>query len=311
MATSCSSAPLEARHVRADRPKTRPEILIPPDPGDAEVRRLAELVAMSRDLLALLEPPAVCRAVSPSCQQLLGLMPEELVGRDALSLVHPDDVAEVRLSIEQLLDGARPLSSRFRMLHRDGSAVWVHAYGAPSPAGGTTYGVVLRDVTERMEFEELMNEAALHDPVTGLANRRMLDDALTAAVARAQRSHQPLAALFTDLDHFKQLNDSYGHAAGDHVLRVVGRRLRGATRAGDLVARYGGDEFVTIVLDAQLPVVARAADRIRAAVRRPITYAGQLHRVTASVGVASWHEGMTAEELVARADRAMYAEKRR
>jgi diguanylate cyclase (GGDEF)-like protein/PAS domain S-box-containing protein len=294
-----------------EQAKARPEIVIVHEPGPAELRQLTDLVAMSRDVLALLDPPAVCRAVSPSCEHLLGRTPEELAGLDALSLVHPADLGDVRASVQQLLDGGRPLSLRFRMVHRDGSAVWVHAYGAPPEPGGATYGVVLRDVTERMEFEELMHEAALHDPVTGLANRRMLDDALAAAVARSERSHQPLAALFTDLDRFKELNDTYGHATGDEVLRVVGRRLRGVTRAGDLVARYGGDEFVTIVLDAQPPVVARAADRIRAAVRRTITSGGHLHRVTASVGVAVWREGMTADELLVEADRAMYAEKRR
>lgn len=293
------------------RAAARQELVVVHGPGDAELRDLTDLIAMSRDVLALLEPPAVCRAVSPSCQELLGRGPAELVGSDTLVLVHPEDAGDVQASIQQLLEGGRPLSLRFRMLHRDGGAVWVHAYGAPPQAGKTTYGVVLRDVTERMEFEELMHEAALHDPVTGLANRRMLDDALTSAVARSQRSHQPLAALFTDLDRFKELNDSFGHAAGDDVLRVVARRLRGVTRAGDLVARYGGDEFVTVVLDAQPPVVARAAERIRVAVRRPITRGGRLHRVTASVGVASWREGMTADELLAEADRAMYAEKRR
>ncbi len=171
--------------------------------------------------------------------------------------------------------------------------------------------MILHDITERMEFEQLMQHAALHDAVTGLANRRMLDDALVAAVARAGRSRRPVAVIFTDLDHFKALNDTFGHATGDHVLRVVAERLEHAARTGDLVARFGGDEFVTLVLDASVDQLDGAVARIRDAVAQPISTAGAVHHVTASVGVAVWHPGMTAEELLVAADGAMYADKRR
>ena len=160
---------------------------------------------------------------------------------------------------------------------------------------------------------------AYHDTLTGLANRAMFEEHLDLAVARARRYDRSVAVLFMDLDGFKDVNDSMGHAAGDESLCVVASRLREATRDTDLVARLGGDEF--LVLLADLPddrggspdaVVQAVAGRVGAAVARPVSLRRRTVEITISVGASVFPFGARdVEELMSRADAAMYAHKRR
>ena len=273
---------------------------------------LARVLRASRDVVSLVGLDGTCLYTSPSCRALIGWSPEELVGRSAFDHVHPDDLYAVQEAMKRLVVTDAPLVLRFRMVHRSGHAVWVEASAQPPEQGSDAFGVGLRDITERLELEELLWQAAVHDPVTGLANRRLLDDELEAAVARAERSKGQLAVVFVDLDGFKRLNDVHGHAAGDAVLQSVARRLRDSVRAGDLAARYGGDEFVAVLIDvADAAEVDAMLTRLRAAMREPVHGPGGPHHVSASIGVAVWQPGMTGEDLLARADHAMYDDKRR
>ncbi|WP_203766690.1 GGDEF domain-containing protein [Paractinoplanes deccanensis] len=158
-----------------------------------------------------------------------------------------------------------------------------------------------------------LTERALHDPLTGLGNRAMLRERLTAAMARSRRSGRPVGALLLDLNGFKQVNDAHGHLTGDELLRVVAERLRGCVRTEDVVARLGGDEFVVIVEDlrsARDAVVI--ADRIVAALDEAVTVGRRELRTPASVGIALSHADVTdPDELLRMADTAMYAAKRR
>jgi diguanylate cyclase (GGDEF)-like protein len=153
---------------------------------------------------------------------------------------------------------------------------------------------------------------ALHDPLTGLPNRRALSEALERALARAHRTGQPVAVLALDLDGFKAINDRLGHPAGDATLLEVADRLRGAIRRSDVVARLGGDEFAVVAGEAggRTPM-ARLARRIAAALAVPINLAAEGVTIGVSIGIA-FHpgDGATSEQLISRADEALYVAKR-
>ncbi len=150
---------------------------------------------------------------------------------------------------------------------------------------------------------------AVRDGLTGLSNRRHIDTLLDAAVQRAARSHTPLCVALLDLDHFKAINDSLGHAAGDAVLKGVSAAMRGALRAGDLLGRFGGEEFLLILPGSALEPSLAGTQRLRSALAAAPEVPGLDRAVTASAGLAQWQPGESAAELVARADRALYRAK--
>jgi diguanylate cyclase (GGDEF)-like protein/PAS domain S-box-containing protein len=159
----------------------------------------------------------------------------------------------------------------------------------------------------RLRAEERMRHDALHDSLTGLANRVLLQDRLDHALARAVREDSTTAVLFLDLDNFKQVNDIYGHAAGDAVLAELGRRLRTTMRPADTVARIGGDEFVVVCEEVDEEAARSLGERLRDAIAEPFAVDGRLHTLTASIGVALGQRG--GEALLARADAAVYRAK--
>ena len=153
-----------------------------------------------------------------------------------------------------------------------------------------------------------MRHEAVHDPLTGLANRTLLRDRLELALARSQRDEErATGVLFVDLDNFKQVNDAYGHAAGDTVLVELGRRLRAAVRPADTVARLGGDEFVVVCEEVEAEDVLLLGRRLLAAISAPLSVAGIEYELTASIGIAL---GRTdPDTLLGDADAAVYQAK--
>lgn len=159
----------------------------------------------------------------------------------------------------------------------------------------------LRAANERLE------KLALTDPLTGLFNRRYLDQLLALEVTRQRRHKRPFSLLIIDVDHFKRYNDKHGHPRGDEVLRQMAGILTSNLRSSDIVARIGGEEFVAVLLDVELPVAMVAASKLRAAVE---AHPFPLERVTVSLGLASWPKnGETADEVIEAADKALYASK--
>lgn len=156
----------------------------------------------------------------------------------------------------------------------------------------------------RLRDEERMRHDAVHDPLTGLANRTLLRDRLEHALARSERDGGETGVLFVDLDNFKQVNDAYGHAAGDAVLVELGRRLRTAVRPADTVARLGGDEFVVVCEEAEEESVLAVSQRLQEAIRVPLTVGSVQHRLSASIGIALGHTDPDA--LLDNADAAVY-----
>lgn len=170
------------------------------------------------------------------------------------------------------------------------------------------YNLIARELTCRQAEEVRLEILAMTDPLTGLANRRALETALESALLRAKRHDWDLSVILLDVDHFKGFNDGYGHELGDEVLRAVARVLRSALRAGDVAGRYGGEEFLVVLPEADWADAVRTAERIRSAVSRLEL---PLPPVTISLGVATLgNRSASAAALVAEADQALYVSKR-
>ncbi|HET7459825.1 MAG TPA: EAL domain-containing protein [Longimicrobium sp.] len=240
----------------------------------------------------------------------VGSSPEEWLGR-----IHPDDRQRVEAELARPGEpGGSLMEVEHRVAHRDGGWRWVVARGV-RVAGAD--GAVVRmagsmsDVTARKRFEEQLLHDALHDSLTGLANRGLFIDRLERAIAYGRRHPEHrFAVIFLDLDRFKVVNDRVGHLAADGVLVALARRLEGCLRVGDSVARLSGDEFALLVQDVDDPAVV--AQRILNELRRPFDAAGQQIVVSASMGVAVSSTGFSRPEDALRdADAAMYRAKAR
>jgi len=255
--------------------------------------------------------------MSPQITGILGYRPEEFVNDPELwpSRVHPDDRAAAIAAYEEHWRHGEPLRAEYRMVRRDGTEIWVRdeAYAMPDDTLGghqVSQGLLI-DITDRKQLESKLIHDALHDPLTGLANRVLLRDHLERALARRGRSGGTVALLFVDLDDFKRVNDSYGHAAGDQILVRVAERLVSAVRADDVVGRQSGDEFAVLLGHVRDDDEAIAsAERILGELRRPILLGGHSITVGGSVGIALASAASTsAEDLLTQADAAMYAVK--
>ncbi|HET6809533.1 MAG TPA: EAL domain-containing protein [Acidimicrobiales bacterium] len=248
--------------------------------------------------------------VSASVRELIGYTPEELhAAPDVVErLVHPDDAVRLPESF-----GRRPAMAEVRIRHRDGHWVWTELSVAPVlDAGGAVVGIdaVIRDTGDRKALEQALAERALHDSLTGLPNRGLLLDRLEGAIARARRSGHTVAVLLLDIDRFKLINDTYGHAAGDQLLRTLAGRLTGAVRSTDTVGRIGGDEFVVVCDGLATPDDAvEMCERVRRPLLHPITVGEGPVQVSASIGLAIGGADTTADQLLGEADAAMYRAK--
>ncbi|MCX7630833.1 MAG: EAL domain-containing protein, partial [Geminicoccaceae bacterium] len=248
--------------------------------------------------------------------RLLGLEagPRAVSLRTLLRLVHPEDRRRLRSLAESGRDGLRrsPLVLRARCL--DGRPKYL-SLEAELVTEGEGFGSSLlgtaQDVTDRVEAEQHMRRLALHDYLTGLPNRVLFDERLAAAVAAAARGRGALALHCIDLNDFKGINDTLGHAAGDALLREAARRLQSLVRSGDLVARLGGDEFAILQHDAATPAAAaELASRVIAALARPFKIDRQEVFSSASIGIALATGGdLEPGDLLRRADIALFAAK--
>ena len=255
--------------------------------------------------------------MSPQIEVMLGYRPDELIGDPELwpSLIHPDDRDGALAAYHEHWRSGRPLRAEYRMIARDGSTIWVRdeAYGmADETASGRRVSQgLLVDTTEQKRMEERLLHDALHDPLTGLANRVLFRDRVERALSRLHRRRTTVALLFLDVDDFKVVNDSLGHAAGDRLLIEIARRLTRTIRAGDVAARQGGDEFTVLV--GRVGDVGEAtamAERVAAVLRRPIELEGRSLAVGVSIGVALASEtDGDADALLSHADAAMYTAK--
>ena len=251
---------------------------------------------------------------NPAFGKIVGRPATELAGVSLHDLTHPEDreatSAAVRRLTTQETDGYR-IEKRY--LHADGHEVWVSvSLSCVHNDEDPLYLIAqVEDVTERRALRERLAYAAIHDPLTQLPNRILFMDRLEVALSRAVRHDRQVAVIFLDLDRFKLVNDSMGHAAGDRLLEVVADRLRATVRPSDTVARFGGDEFIVLCEDVVGESVALGlADRLSSALANPVVLAEGEIFVSASMGVAVSREvGDSASSLLRDADTAMYRAK--
>jgi len=246
---------------------------------------------------------------------ILGRSPEQLLGLTSTDIGLPDD-EHVEVGVRHELDAGRVARVQKRYLRPDGSVVWgeLTAVRLAATDGGPRRTLVhLRDSTAERQAADHLQHLALHDSMTGLGNRVLLQDRLDHALAKRPEQQRGLAVLFVDLDAFKAINDGLGHAVGDRVLQSTARRLRAVVRPADTVTRWGGDEFVVLMEGVESAdeavVVAR---RIEQAVAAPLQHRNDELLVTASVGIAFAAHGevTTSAQLLHEADAAMYRAKR-
>jgi diguanylate cyclase (GGDEF)-like protein/PAS domain S-box-containing protein len=247
--------------------------------------------------------------VNGAWERALGFTREELTSTPFIEFVHPDDRERTRAEGKAVLEGLATPGFRNRWRTKGGEYRWLE-WSTHHTDEGQLYCVV-RDVTERARMEDELRKLAVTDPLTGLNNRREFTALAKREVARTNRYGQKLSFALVDADHFKTVNDKHGHAAGDEVLRALARCMRGALRETDVVARWGGEEFVALLLETGEREALEAAERIRSACEQlAIDYAGSLIRVTVSVGVSTLRDGEGGlEGMLERADRALYAAK--
>jgi diguanylate cyclase (GGDEF)-like protein/PAS domain S-box-containing protein len=291
------------------------------DPGRSRLGRVPRswqsLLDAVPTAVLIVAPDGTISFANTRLEQLTGYRRPQLRGLPVEVLVPEDrrDVHwEARSSLAARFSG-RPMDTGLDITCRraDGSTFPADIGLSTLEVGGETFVIVtVADETERRRNAEELFHRAVHDPLTGLANRVLLVDRLTVALARADRQARRLGVLYVDLDGFKVVNDTWRHAVGDEVLRTVAQRLTAAVRPQDTVARFGGDEFVVLCEDlADGDDACQVAERVLAALHRPIPHRAGTCQLTASIGVVLADGQLDPAELIEAADRAMYRAKRR
>jgi diguanylate cyclase (GGDEF)-like protein/PAS domain S-box-containing protein len=287
---------------------------------DALGRALQELAShIENTPLAMVEWSADIHVKrwSPQAEAIFGWTVEEVLGRKSseFAMVHEDSLDMVQALTRELVEGrARRNRMLARNVTKDGRSIWCQWYNSAFFHEDGKIASILslaEDVTARVDAEEQLRQAAVHDALTGLPNRNSLAARLEHAIMRVNRSGDRLALLFIDLDRFKKVNDTLGHAAGDEVLRQTAARIRACVREVDTVARLGGDEFVVLLeTDVRPDTPGIIGERVRAAFDAPFDWRGLEVRCGASLGVSLYPDhARDPAALLASADEAMYREK--
>jgi diguanylate cyclase (GGDEF)-like protein/PAS domain S-box-containing protein len=278
-------------------------------------RHFRMLVQNSTDMILVLDRRGAITYISDSVRSIFGYSPDELAAKSFMDQIHPDDHPDMQRFVEEV--ASKPGSMAMvacRIQHADGSWRDAETVGSNLLHDPEVQGWVLntRDVTERKALEDQLAHRAFHDSLTNLANRALFTDRATHAVARQTRRREPVSVLFLDLDGFKNVNDTLGHAAGDELIVAVAERLLHCAREVDTVARLGGDEFAILLEDTRDDSgPARVAERILKSLAEPIVLRGKKVAISASIGIAVSDAGkeLSAEELLRNADIAMYMAK--
>jgi diguanylate cyclase (GGDEF)-like protein/PAS domain S-box-containing protein len=284
--------------------------------ADRALAQLASIVESSEDAVIASTPTGVITSWNPGAARLYGYSREEMLGREMKALAPFEKVDAEEARREHLLAGGEVEGYETRRRRKDGSLVDVSVSLSPVLDGeGSIVAVstIDRDITERKRFEQRLRQLADRDHLTGLPNRRVFEEELERRFLDAQSRGTVGAVLMLDLDNFKYVNDAFGHAAGDDLLRSVARALKACIRHDDVLARLGGDEFAILVPSADQAAASVVGAAVLSAVRdHVVPIEGRAITLTASIGIACYDAGLALEdggEVLASADRAMYVAK--
>ncbi|RIK42350.1 MAG: hypothetical protein DCC58_11090 [Chloroflexi bacterium] len=285
-----------------------------PVTSDLERMRSGALVERALDPLLIVTPEGLIDYASPAAEQLFGIPADSLAGVSLYTLTHPDDTARALELVGRALEQPdEPLAVDFRIVHHDGTVYDVDARAGNLLEAPGVGGIVLalRDITARKRMEAQLERQALYDSLTRLPNRTLFMDYLEHALARASRRLESVVVMFFDLDNFKLVNDSFGHAFGDALLTRVGERLRGCLRASDTASRWGGDEFTVLLEDVATEQDAIVvAERVGRELNAPFFIDDREIYISVSIGIAFSTPGESRPgDLLRDADVALYRAK--
>ncbi|KRA51360.1 hypothetical protein ASD77_17430 [Pseudoxanthomonas sp. Root65] len=284
-------------------------------------QRYRLLADYSGDLVVRLNASGERTYVSPSARDMLGWTPQEMLGT-RWDLLHPDDREAQRQAMREVVASGLPQTHRYRVRHKSGHFVWTEVVMRSAPPDATGGAVLIlsgRDISKRVAAERALEVSradlqrlTMIDALTGIANRRQLEQQLARTIAGLGTERHVVALFFLDIDHFKGVNDTHGHATGDGVIRAFAQRLQRQVDVAGLVVRLGGDEFVVLLEgDIGMASVTGIARKVLAAVRAPICIGERMLTVTTSIGIAFAPAPASQDDLLSAADEALYKAKQK
>nr|WP_272977240.1 EAL domain-containing protein [Pelovirga terrestris] len=284
--------------------------------SESRLRKLSQAVEQSPAAVIITDLDGAIEYVNPKFTDITGYSLSEALGENPRMLQSGLVDRELYRQLWAHLLAGEEWQGDFINKHKKGHLFWERAHISPMRDKGgeiTHYIAVKEDITTQKNYEKELEYRATHDELTGLSNRALLKDRLDQAIGHARRSKTQVAVIMLDLDRFKIINDNVGHAQGDKLLKLVGKRLRDAVRQVDTVARFGGDEFVVLLEDIRSPeTAAQVAAKILRALSQPYELAGRSFTLTASLGLSLFpQDGDNSDTLIRNADVAMYQSKRR
>lgn len=270
--------------------------------------RFRALVQQSTDVTLIIDKEGSIRFASPAVATVFGRTPADVEGASLASLVHPDDAAALSRFLRAAGAGENCVAE-WRVRGEGDRWLWTENSSTNLLAEPAIAGIVVntRDISERRTLESRLTHQAYHDALTRLANRSLFLNRVAHAISRAPRGHKPSAVLFLDLDDFKKVNDSLGHAAGDELLVASASRLATCVRPGDTIARLGGDEFAILLEQIQgIDDAVQIAERITNSLRNSFRVQNREVFVGVSIGIAEISTDLTPDDVLRNADLAMY-----
>lgn len=277
---------------------------------------LKEIADNFPDIIIKIDTSGYAEYISPSCRKILGYEPVSLIGRHVYDNIHADDMYKALKTFYEVINIKRKLKTEFRYKRSDNEYIWLEVIISPVYHGSKNYGGVIavcRDITERKKTEEMIRYMAYHDSLTGLPNRKTIDDTLRKLIEEAESSDSMFAIMFIDIDNFKRINDTMGHDAGDIILKEAAKRLKSLEKYNCLAARLGGDEFIIIEENVNSEKACMdLADNTSDLFRTGIMLNGRDVQINLSMGISIYPKhGKDMRTLKRNADMAMYTAKRR
>lgn len=266
------------------------------------------------DIITMINLSGIVEYVSPAYEKILGYSSPAFIGSPFTLNAHPEDAHKLTENIASLIGGAKPTTVEIRFMHRDGHYIWMEVSPTPVAENGKINQLftIAREITERKRLQDRIAKMAFYDHLSGIPNRRTFDDQLEKAILQAKTAGKKVAVLMLDGRKFKQINDRFGHDAGDAVIKEMALRLESCMDPGQTAARLGGDEMGVILpaIDS-VEAVEEMAERIIQSFKAPLRYNGVDIQIGAGIGISLYPDHATTEkQLVKYADMALYEAKK-